>query len=105
MLQFVQVFLQQEVLCAAPLHVSVPPKCLAQTVPSAARARTPSLIHMRSDSPALSSTLVRADKRSQQGLQLLLGLGNTAKLIGVVLEIDFLVRESFESFQRGTSNH
>lgn len=105
MLQFIQVFLQQEVLCAVPLHVSVPPKCLAQTVPNAARARTPSLIYMHSDSPALSSTLVRADKRSQRGLQLLLGLGNAANLLGIVLETDFLVRESFESFQRGTSSH
>lgn len=38
-------------------------------------------------------------------LQLLLGPGDTTNPIDIVIEIDFLVRESFESFQRDASNH
>lgn len=52
MLQFLLVFLQHIVLCAAPLHISLPPNGLIQTVPIAAQARSPGLLY----EPALSSS-------------------------------------------------
>lgn len=55
--------------------------------------------YMSSPSPSPSSVLLGADKKGQWCLQLLLGPGNTANPIGIVLEIEFLERESLSLFK------